>query len=134
MRVRTFELLLILLLGMLIAAPLSFAKDKSYNYIVAYSLKAQKAFYVPIFQLKINGVSYNDDEYLADTETVLKMEGEFQDHLENKMNVRIRDLTVSARIAYKTKEVAERRLEKEIGEFRFRGFDIKEVDNFKYDD
>jgi len=134
MKTRTIQLFLIIFFGMLVFAPLSSAKEKSYNYIVAYSLKKQLAYYVPTFQLNVKGDSYNDEEYVSDTETVLKMEGEFQNFLENTMGIRIRDITVSARVAYKTKEIADKKLEKEIGDFRFRGFEIQEVTKFKYDD
>lgn len=134
MKIRTAQLLLLFLLGMLIFAPLCLAKEKSYNFIVAYSLREQKVYYVPTFELNVKGDSYNDEEYVSDTETILKIEDRFQNFLKKKMRIRYRDLTVSARVAYKSEDIAKQKLEKELGDFRFRGFEINEVENFKYRD
>lgn len=132
MKARSIHLLLAIVMGMLIFAPLCWAKEKSYNYIVAYSLRDKVAYYTPIFTQKVEGVSYNKEEYVSDTETVIEMESAFQEHLEKKMKVRSRDLTVSARVAYKTDEIAKSKLEKEIGDFRFKGFEIKEINSFNF--
>lgn len=134
MKIRTLQLLTVFILGFLVFAPASHAKEKAFNYIVAYSMKDQKAFYVPVFTVNIKAVSYNNDQYVADTAMVLQMEDQFTSFLENKMRVRYRDLTVSARAAFKSEEVALKKLEREIDDFRFRGFEIQEVDQFKYDD
>lgn len=134
MKIRTAQLVFVFLLGMLIFTPLCMAKEWSYNYIVAYSLREQIVYYVPPFKLKVDGESYSNEEYVSDTETILKMEGNFQDFLEKKMEINTRDLTVSARVAYKTIDIAKFKMEKELGDFRFRGFAINEVKGFKYSD
>ena len=97
-------------------------------------MSEQLVYYVPPFELKVDGQDYSPEEYVSDTETILKIERRFQDFLEKKMEVNLRDFTVSARVAYKTENIAQLKMEKELGDFRFRGFEIKVAKDFKYRD
>jgi len=134
MKTRLTHLLLLALLGTVIFVPHAWAKEKAYNYIVAYSFRNKVFYYTPTFSSKVDGVSYNNEEYVSDTEAILDMEDAFQNFLKRKMKVRARDLTVSARVAYKTEDIAQVKLEREIDDFRFKGFEINEVKTFEFED
>ena len=132
MKARTTQLLLLILFGMVLMVPQAWAKD-AHNYIVAYSFRAKVFYYTPTFTTKVDGVSYNKEEYVSDTEAILEMEDAFKDFLKKKMKVKNRDLTVSARVAYKSDDIAKVKLEKEIDDFRFKGFTINEIKTFEFD-
>ncbi|MDA8139476.1 MAG: hypothetical protein M0036_12570 [Desulfobacteraceae bacterium] len=124
--------LVVVLMGMLLSVPMCWAKEKAYNYVVAYSFKTKIVYYTPTFMLKVDGVSYNNEEYVSDTETILEMESAFQDFMEKELKLDREEYTVSARMAYKTEEIAKAKLEKEVGDFRFKGFKVNEVSKFKF--
>lgn len=132
MKIKSVKLLLVLVLGMMIVAPLGWAKETSYNYIVAYSYKDKMVYHSPIFTEQVKGDSYNEEEYTNDTATILKMESSFLKHLEQGLKVNSANFTVSARVAYKSEAIAKNRLNKELTDFRFKGLDINEATAFKY--
>ncbi|MFZ1984590.1 MAG: hypothetical protein WAU91_09255 [Desulfatitalea sp.] len=132
MKIKSVKLLLVLVLGVMIAAPLSWAKETAYNYIVAYSYKDKVVYHSPIFTQQVNGESYNEEEYAGDTASILKMEAAFLKHLEQGLKVNGTNFTVSARVAYKSDSIAKNRMDKELTDFRFKGLDIKEAKAFRY--
>jgi hypothetical protein len=132
MKTRDAWLLLVFAVSLISVVPPCRAQGTCYNYIVGYSYRSQIVYYTPIFTSDTSGVSYNQEEYVADTETSLKLETAFQQYLVQKLKVSSPDLTVSARVAYKTDQIAKKRQEKEIDDFRFRGFTLKEVSAFRY--
>lgn len=132
MKSRFVYALTAVLLGLFLYTPICWAKEKSYNYIVAYSFRDKLVYYTPAFQLRVDGVSYNDEEYVSDTEAILEMESAFQEFMDDKLKVNSMDFTISARVAYKTEDIAKKKLEKEIGDFRFKGFKVEEVKKFKF--
>ena len=133
MKMKSVLVLLVVISGIISAAPLCWAKETSYNYVIAYSYRDKTVYHSPIFTRTLKGVSYNEEEYVSDTGTLLKMESNFQKHLKQQMSVNSPDMTVSARVAFKTEDIAKRRFDKEVDEFRFRGFEIKAVTDFKDD-
>lgn len=133
MKAKNVWLLLVFVAGMVSSTALCWAEETCYNYLIGYSYRDQVVYYTPIFTTESDGVSYNKEEYVSDTATSLKMESAFQKYLIQKMKVNSIDLTVSARVAYKTDEIAKNRMDKEVGDFRYRGFTIKEISAFKYD-
>jgi hypothetical protein len=133
MKTKIVWMLLFMIAGMMSIAPLSWAKETSYNYIIAYSYRDKAVYHTPIFTRKVKGVSYNAEEYVSDTSTLLKMESAFEKHLAQRMKVESADMTVGARVAFKTEDIAKNRFDQEVGNFRFRGFDIKMVSDFKFD-
>jgi hypothetical protein len=133
MKFKVIWILLFMLAGTVSIVPSSWAKETCYNYIIAYSYRDKAVYHTPIFTRKIKGVSYNEEEYVADTATLLKMESAFQKHLTQKLKITSRDITVGARVAFKTEDIAKNRIDKEVGDFRFRGFEIKTVSDFKFD-
>jgi hypothetical protein len=133
MKTKVVWMLLIVFTGIVFAAPLCWARDSSFNYVIAYSFRDKAVYHTPIFMRKIKGVSYNDEEYGTDTATLLRMESAFQKHLTQKMKVHSADMTVSARVAFKSEDIARNRFDREVSDFRFRGFEIKNVPDFKFD-
>lgn len=127
------SMMMVLALGVIIGAAPAWAKETAHNYLIAYSYKDKVAYHSALFTNKVKGESSDEEEYVFDTETILKMEAAFQKHLAKSLKVNSPDLTVSARVAYKTAEIAKKRMDNEIGDFRFKGFEIKKVD-FKYED
>lgn len=132
MKIKSITLLLVLVVGMMIVAPQGWAKETSYNYIVAYSYKDKMVYHSPIFTQQVKGDSYNEEEYNNDTATILKMEAAFLKHLEQGLKVNGNNFTISARVAYKSESIAKNRLNKELTDFRFKGLDVKEAAAFKY--
>jgi hypothetical protein len=124
--------LAVVLVGLFLYVPMGWAKEKSYNYIVAYSYKTKILYHTPTFMLKVDGVSYNKEEFVSDTETILEIESAFLDFMAKELKLNHQDYTVSARVAFKTEDIAKGKLEKEIGDFRFKGFKITEVKKFKF--
>jgi hypothetical protein len=133
MKIKGLWVLLVIIAGIIYAAPICWAKETCYNYVVAYSYRDKAVYHTPIFTRTIKGVSYNEDEYVSDTATLLKMETAFQKHLAQKMRVSSVDLTISAKLAFKTEDFAKNQFEKDVGDFRFRGFEIRLVSDFKHD-
>lgn len=123
---------IVALAGLFFSVPMCWAKEKAYNYIVAYSFQTKKVYHTAIFPLKVDGVSYNDEEFVSDTETILEMESAFQEFMARKLKINGMDYTVSARVAYKSGEIAKKKLREEIGDFRFKGFRVEEVNKFKF--
>lgn len=134
MKGKTLKLFLVISLIMLIGAPLSWAKETAYGYIIAYSFRDKSVYHTPIISQNVNGKSFSDEEYVSETSLILKMEDAFQKHLKTKLRVKSYDLTVSARPAYKTKDIAKDKIDKEVGNFRFKGFKITEVPDFEFED
>lgn len=132
MKIKVAKLLLVLALGVVIGAPLAWAKETAYSYVIAYSYRDKVVYHSTIFTEKVDGESSNDEEYVNDTASILKMESAFQKHLQQNLKVNSADLTVSARVAYKTEEIAKKRMDNEVGDFRYKGFEIKEATGFKY--
>jgi hypothetical protein len=135
MKFRTISLLFVMVFGVTIgSATLCWAKEVGYNYIIAYSYRDKVVYHSPIFTQNFKGKSYNEEEYVADTALQLKMEAAFQNYLEKKMQVNCADLTCSARLAFKTEDIAKKKMEKDIGDFRYKGFTLQEIAAFVYDD
>lgn len=124
--------IIVVLTGLFLYAPMCWAKDKAYNYIVAYSYKTKIVYHTSVFPVKVDGVSYNDEEFVADTEMILGLESAFQEFITDELRLNSMDYTVSARAGYKTDEIAKRKLEREISDFRFKGFKVEEVNKFKF--
>jgi hypothetical protein len=132
MKIRGTLLLLALALSGIFGASPAWAKETAYNYMIAYSYRDKVVYHSAIFTNKVKGESSSDEEYVLDTTAILKLESAFQQHL-STLKVNSPDLTISARVAYKSEEIAKKRMDDEIGDFRFKGFEIKDA-GFKYSD
>ena len=124
-------LLLVFALTMAIGAPASWAKETAYGYMIAYSPRDQMVYHTPIITQPSPGVSSSNEEYFMQTSAVLQLESAFQKHLEQSYKIRSRNFTISARVAYKSEEIARSHFNEESGTFRFRGFQLIEVVDFK---
>ena len=87
-------------------------------------------YHTPIFENEVDGKSYNDEEFVADTKTLMKLESAFQKQITQKYKLRDMNFTTSARVAYKTADIARNKLDKESRDFMFKGLKIKQ-ENFK---
>jgi hypothetical protein len=108
------------------------AAENGYCYIVAYSWRQKVAFITPVFMQKVEGKSYSSTEFCADVELIQKMESHFQKYIQETLGLSIADLTVSARAAYKSKEIAESRREKEKKDFSTRVIEIEEITDYHF--
>jgi hypothetical protein len=133
MKTKVTVMLMVLAWGVVIGAVPAWAKETAYNYLIAYSYRDKVVYHSTIFTNKVSGESSSEEEYVNDTASILKAESAFQKHLAQSLKVNSPDLTVSARMAYKSEEIAKKRMDNEIGDFRFKGFEIKEA-GFKYSD
>ena len=132
MRGRCLKLFFAIMLIMLIGAPLSWAKETAFGYIIAYSYRDKSVYHTPIISQKVKGKSFSDEEYVSNTALIQDMERSFEDYLRTNLKVKSRDLTVSARPTYKTEEIAKDKSDKEVGNFRFKGFKITFVPDYEY--
>ncbi|MBI5552283.1 MAG: hypothetical protein HY911_12310 [Desulfobacterales bacterium] len=133
MKTKVTVMLMVLAWGLIIGAAPAWAKETAYNYLIAYSYKDKVVYHSTIFTNKVKGESSSEEEFAIDTASILKLESAFQKHLAQSLKVNSPDLTVSARMAYKSQEIAKKRMDNEIGDFRFKGFEIKDA-GFKYSD
>lgn len=132
MRGKCLKLFIATMLAMLISAPLSWARETAYGYIIAYSYRDKSVYHTPVISQKVRGKSFSDEEYVSNTELIQSMEKSFEDHLRQNLKVKSRDLTVSARPTYKTEQIAKDKSDKEVGNFRFKGFKITYVPDYEY--
>lgn len=128
MRTNRLKILLIILLGVAIGAPLCWADETAYGYIISYSYRDKVVYHTPVFENTVDGKSYNDEEFVAETKTLMKLESAFQNHLTQKYKLRDMNFTTSARIAYKSEAIAKNKLDKESRDFMFKGLKIKQED------
>ncbi len=122
------KILLILILGITIGAPLCWAGETAYGYIISYSYRDKVVYHTPVFENKVDGKSYNDEEYVTETKSQMKFESVFQKHITQKYKLRDMNFTTSARVAYKTMDIAKSKLDKESRDFMFKGLKIKQED------
>ena len=122
---KNLKLLLILLLGVAIGAPLCWADETAYGYIISYSYRDKVVYHTPVFENQVSGQSFNDEEYVTDTKKVMKLESAFQKHIIQKFKLRDMNFTTSARVSYKSLDVARSKLDKESRDFMFKGLKIK---------
>ena len=127
---KILKLLFLLILGVVIGAPLGWADETAYGYIISYSYRDKVVYHTPVFENEVSGKSYNEEEYVAETKTLMKLESAFQKHITQKYKLREMNFTTSARVAYKTLDIAKNKLDRESRDFMFKGLKIKQ-ENFK---
>ena len=123
--------LIVLLMTVVVSAPLAWAKEKGYCYVVSYSLRQKVVFITPVFTADVSGALYSDEEFVADVELIRKIENQFQQHLTN-VGLNSSDYITEARVGYRTQAIATQRLTKEKNGFEGRGFRIKKTGSFSY--
>lgn len=132
MQRRLLKTVLFMVMLFTISVPPCFAKAKGYCYVVAYSYRQKIVVFTPVFTEKVDDKSYNEEEFIVDVELIQKLESSFENHVRGAMKVDADDLTVSARMAYKSLEIAKKRLEAEKQEYIRKEWEIKEASGFSY--
>jgi len=126
MMIKSLKLMLVLIVITAVATPVSWAAEKAYGYIISYSYRDKVVYHTPVFSNQVSGKSYNDEEFVADTKSQMTLESAFQKHLIAKYRLNPMNLTTSARVTYKTEQIAKNKLENESRDFMFKGLQIKQ--------
>lgn len=118
-------------LTVILCLPSCWAREKGYCYIVSYSMSQKTAYITPVFVATVSGATYSDEEFVADVELIRKMEAQFQRYL-NIQGVKSLDFVTSARVAYRSRAIADSHLSDEKSDLTGRGYTIKDTDQFKF--
>ena len=133
MKKTCLKLILVVVLAVVFSAPSCWAKENGYCYIVSYSMQDKTAYITPVFVAKVSGATYSDEEFVADVVLIRKMENQFQNHLAGQ-GLNTADFVISARVAYRSRAIADKRLADEKSDFTGRGYAIQDADQFKFKD
>jgi len=131
MKKSCLKLMVIMVLTVVFSAPSCWAKEKGYCYIVSYSLPEKTAYITPVFVANVSGATYSEEEFVADVVLIRKMENQFQNYLAGK-GMNTADFVISARVAYRSQAIADKRLADEKKDFTGRGYTVKGTDRFKF--
>lgn len=134
MKTKAFRLSLLLFFTLLISAPPCWAKSKGYLYVVGYSLSQKKVFFSSVVMQKVRNVSYSEEEYVTDIKLVREMESQFQKYLVSTVWINPEEYTISARGAYKGKDIAEKAFETDKGIYLNKGYEASVLRSFVFDD
>lgn len=126
-----FKLPVIIMLAIIFSAPSCWAKEKGYCYIVSYSLSEKRAYITPVFVAKVSGATYSEEEFVADIELIRKMEGQFHKYLSGR-GLNTADFVTSARVAYRSRDIADKYLADEKSGFTGRGYAIEDTGGFEF--
>jgi hypothetical protein len=125
------KLMLLMAMAIVFNAPSGWAKEKGYCYIVSYSLSEKTAYVTPVFVATVSGATFSEEEFVADVELILKMERQFNKYLAVQ-DIGSTDFVTSARVAYRSQAIADKRLADEKLDFTGRGYTLKDADQFKF--
>jgi hypothetical protein len=130
MKKTCLKLMVTMVLVVVFSAP-CWAKEKGYCYIVSYSLQEKIAYFTPIFVAKVSGATYSEEEFVADVVLIRKMEAQFQKYLAGQ-GMDSADFVTSARVAYRSQAIADKRLADEKKDFIGRSYTVKDANRFKF--
>ena len=125
------KLILVVVLAAVFGAPSCWAKEKGYCYIVGYSMQEKTAYITPVFIAEVSGATYSEEEFVADVVLIRKMENQFQNYLAGK-GMNTADFVISARVAYRSQAIADKRLADEKKDFTGRGYTVEDTVKFKF--
>ena len=125
------KLMLLMAMAIVFNAPSGWAKEKGYCYIVSYSLSQKTAYITPVLVATVSGATFSEEEFVADVVLIRKMEDQFNQYLAVQ-GISSTDLVTSARVAYRSRAIADKRLADEKRNFTGRGYAIKTTDQFKF--
>jgi len=131
MKKTCLKLIVVMVLAVVFSAPSCWAKEKGYCYIVSYSLNEKTVYITPVFVAKVSGATYSEEEFVADVVLIRKMEEQFIIYLAGQ-GMNSADFVTSARVAYRSQAIADKRLADEKSDFSARGYTIKDADQFKF--
>lgn len=133
MKKTCLKVILVMVLAVVFSAPSCWAKEKGYCYIVSYSMQEKAAYITPVFVAKVSGATYSDEEFVADVVLIREMENQFQNYLAGQ-GINTADYVISARVAYRSQAIADKRLVDEKRDFTGRGYTIQDANKFKFKD
>jgi len=125
------KLMVIMALAVVFCTPPCWAKENGYCYIVGYSMQDKTAYITPVFVAKVSGATYSEEEYVADVVLIRKMENQFQNYLAGQ-GMNTADFVISARVAYRSQAIADKRRADEKKDFTGRGYTLIDADKFKF--
>jgi hypothetical protein len=131
MRKTALSLLIVIMLTAAVGTPTGWAKENGYCYIVSYSTHERVVYFTPVFVARVSGATYSDEEFVADVGLIRELEAQFQKYLSGQ-GLAPSDFVTSARVAYRSQAIAERRLAAEKGDYSSRGFTIQTADDFRF--
>ncbi len=131
MKKTCLKLMVVMVLAVVLSAPSCWAKEKGYCYIVGYSMQEKTAYITPVFVANVSGATYSEEEFVADVVLIRKMEDQFQNYLAGQA-INTADFVVSARVAYRSQAIADKRLADEKSDFTGRGYSIKAANKFRF--
>jgi hypothetical protein len=134
MKVKSLGIILLFLATLLMLATPGWARTKGYCYVIGYSLAKKTAYFSPIIPQEVDSTSYSAEEYVTDVEVIQKLESQFQKYLAQTVNLDADGYTVSARGAFKSNAIADKRLKDEMGIYKHREFKITIAKDFKLSD
>lgn len=133
MKSNILRLLVAMVLLVAFSAPVCWAKDKGYCYVVSYSMREKIVFFTPVFTATVSGAVYSEEEFVADVELIRDMENQFQQYLKAQ-GLNSMDYLTEARVAFRSQAIADQRLAEEKNSFKGRGYQIKKTGSFQYSD
>lgn len=131
---KTKMLWIVWIMAAFLSADSSWAAEKGYGYVVAYSYQKKVVYNTPIFVQKVRGESYSAEEFCSDVAVIQKMESAFQKFLQQSLGLNSTEYTISARSAYKSEAIAQKRLDNELKDFAAKGMEVKAVNGFRFND
>ena len=106
------------------------AKTNGFYYVMCYSLQQKVAYFSPVIIQKVDGISYNSEEFVNDVALTRRLESQFSNHLSQTVHLDIDRYAIAARGAFKSDAIAGKRLNTEMNEYKARGYTIKTVSDF----
>jgi hypothetical protein len=131
MKKTCLKLMVTMVLAVVASVPSSWAKEKGYCYIVSYSLQEKTAYITPVFVASVSGATYSEEEFVADVVLIRKMEEQFQKYLAGQ-GMNDSDFVTSARVAYRSQAIADKRMAAEKKDFTGKGYTVKDANRFKF--
>jgi len=125
--------LIFVMLTVAVSAPSCWGTENGYCYIVSYSDSTRTAYFTPVFVAPVSGETFSKEEFVSEVSLIRKMQAQFQTYLTEK-GLSTSDFVTSAREAYRSQAIADKRLANEKSSFSSRGFTIKMADDFVFKD
>jgi len=125
------KLSILIMLLIVSAAPACWGKEKGYCYVVSYSARDKICYFTPVFTAAVSGATYSKEQYVTDVALIRKLEGQFDQYLAHQ-GLTSSDFVTSARVAYRSQQIAEKYLADEKSLYTTQGYAIKTADDFKF--
>ncbi len=131
---QTVRYALVLSVAFLIGAQPCWAKAKGYLYVVSYSFAKKKAYLSNVIIQQVRDISYSDEEYVTEVELIQKIESRFLRLMASSANIDPEEFTTSVKGAYKSKNIADFRLNTDRKRYLKKGYAVIVLSDFVYSD